>query len=106
MSGTKTICKQIRVRCPQCSSSLDLSDMGAELFRRMVEELLENGRVEAEGLGTFRIAVMPARKVANFGKQEMAVPALKVIRFKASGHAKDKINGRTRGKNDKKTNDR
>lgn len=98
MAGTKTICKQIRVRCPHCNEGLDLSDMGTELFRRMLEELIENGRVEAEGLGTFRIAITPARSVANFGREAVAIPALKTIRFKASIHAKDKINGRKRGK--------
>lgn len=98
MAGTRTISKKIRVKCPHCNNGLDLSDMPAELFRRMLDELVENGRVEAEGLGVFRIAVMPARKVANFGREEVAIPANKTIRFKASVHAKDKINGRTRGK--------
>jgi len=68
--------------------------MGKELFQRMLEELEENGRVEAEGFGTFRVATMPPRKVANFGKGDVTIPAIKVIRFKASDHAKGKINGK------------
>lgn len=106
MAGTRTICRQIRARCPHCNESLDLSDMGKELFRRMIEELLETGRVEAEGLGTFKVAVMPARTVANFGRDEVMIPALKTIRFKASVHAKEKLNGKKRGKDDKGTDNR
>lgn len=94
MAGTRTICKRIRVRCPHCNEGLDLSDMGKELFQRMLEELLENGRVEAEGFGTFRVAIMPPRKVANFGKGDVTIPSRKVIRFKASEYAKSKINGK------------
>jgi len=105
MSGTRSISKKIRARCPHCNNALDLSDMGTELFRRMIDELDKHGRVEAEGFGTFRIANMPAHKVANFGRDEIVVPARKVIRFKASIHAKEKIN-RSRGENDKENNNR
>lgn len=105
MTGTRAICQKLRARCPHCNECLDLTEIGGELFRRIFKELKATGRVEAEGFGVFRLAVMPARTVANFGRNKVTIPAMRVVRFKASKHLKAKLNKDRMAKNDKETND-
>ena len=92
MAGVSEISKEIPARCPHCHHSLNLQQLGRELFRRILDRLKGGQAVEAEGFGRFRTHIMPARKVSGLKSKVTEIPERRVLRFKTSGHAKTVLN--------------
>lgn len=92
MAGVHQLCREINAKCPYCHRSIDVSDLGAELFRRILKRLGRGERVEAEGFGTFRAPVTPGRKVAGLKGDIGLTRDRRIIRFRASVHAKHAVN--------------
>lgn len=92
MPGSYQLCRDMKAKCPHCARSLDLSEFGAELFRRIVKRLGLGERIEVEGFGTFRAPVMAGRSVRGLKSNVTLTRDKRVIRFRASPAAKVKVN--------------
>jgi len=92
MPGVRQMCQDVRARCPYCARSLDLSDFGVELFRRMLRALGRGERVEVEGFGAFRAPVVKGRKVRGLKGNVRLTADKRIIRFRASARAKALVN--------------
>lgn len=92
MAGVHQLCRDINAKCPYCRRSLDMSDFGGELFRRILRALSMGERVEAEGFGVFRAPVTPGRKIRGLKGTVELTGDKRIIRFRASVHAKRAVN--------------
>jgi nucleoid DNA-binding protein len=92
MAGLRQICLDMRAKCPYCNRTLDLSDFGVEMFRRMLRILGNGERVEIEGFGVFRAAVTKGREIKSAKAVVRKTRDKRIIRFKASGKAKSAVN--------------
>lgn len=92
MPGVRQLCHETRARCPYCARSLDLSDFGVELFRRIVKALSRDERVEVEGFGTFRAPMVKGRKVRGLKGNVRLTADKRIIRFRAAARAKALVN--------------
>jgi nucleoid DNA-binding protein len=93
MTGFNEIAREVRTKCPRCSSALDLQEVGQELFKRILEHVKAGERVQISGFGTFTAKPMKEREIFGFGETK-TMEARLVLRFKASEQAKAFINDR------------
>lgn len=104
MAGIRQISREIRARCPHCNRSLDLTEIGAEVFRRVLLRLVTGERVEVEKFGVFRLKNQPARTIEGLKSNVTYIRAYRQINFRALPHAKAAVNEpfRKKGKEEKK----
>jgi nucleoid DNA-binding protein len=92
MAGISTISKELKARCPHCHRSLDLSDVGHELFRRVLERLKKGETVVIDNFGRFKVKYRAPRKASNLTTGVTVLPEYWQILFRAAGAAKKAVN--------------
>lgn len=92
MAGIRQISKSVKARCPHCNRSLDLTDLGAEMFRRILLKLRDGERVEIEDFGRFKLKRQPPRQIVGLKSGVTLIPEYVQISFKAVTHAKKVVN--------------
>ena len=92
MTGLREICRDIRAKCPYCNRSLDLTDLGVEIFRRVTRAIAKDDKVEVDGFGVFHAPVVKGRTITGFGGMVKLSGDKRVIRFRASPKGKKAVN--------------
>lgn len=92
MAGINQISRELKARCPHCHRSLDLSDVGRELFRRILEHLKKGEVVVVDNFGRFKIRYRAARKVQGLATGVTQLPDYYQILFRAAVAAKGAVN--------------
>lgn len=91
MSGITQISKEIRAKCPHCHRSLDMSDVGRELFRRILDHLTRGENVVVENFGRFSVKHRKSRRVAGLATGVSELPEYWQIIFRAAATAKSAV---------------
>ena len=62
------------------------------VFEEITKTLADGGKVDLSGFGKFEVAERPARMGINPAtKQQITIPAKKVVKFKAGAELADKV---------------
>lgn len=98
MAGIKKLASEIKVKCPHCGRSLDLSDVGPALFARILEALCRHEPVVVQGFGKFHVTHYAAKEMrfkGETGKEAVVkMPPYHRIVFKAAALAKQTLRER------------
>ena len=103
MAGIRQIGKEIHAKCPHCHRSLDLTEVGVELFRRILVKLSKGERVDVERFGSFRVKLRAAQKVEGMQGGISVFPAYARIIFRAYPGAKEALQVITKEKDKEDT---
>lgn len=92
MAGLDELNREFKPKCPSCNAALDLRDYWKAMFAAILRRLALGERIRITNFGSFEAKPFGGWTIKGLDGKDTLVPRGRVIRFYASGKAKQMVN--------------